>query len=68
MLAEELRSRGDRLRTATDRVSELEQELATAKANELPLRLQIERFTQEKARFEEQSKWLQSLVDEKVSC
>ena len=65
-LPDELRTRGERLRAATERVSALEQELAATKANTLPLQLQIERANLEKQRFEEQAKWLQSLVDEKV--
>ncbi len=32
----------------------------------MPLQLAVERATQEKDRFEEQCKWLQATVDEKV--
>ncbi len=63
---DELLARGERLREAGERLAATSQELAEAKAKLMPVQLQLERASQERDRFEEQCKYLQGVVDERV--
>lgn len=66
VLAGSLKSRDDRIATLVTRVSDLERELAGAKAAARPLELEVDHLKQEKTLLADENKWLNEQLQAKV--